>query len=466
MCIHTYDTYIRMYVYTHTHTNIHTMPRVHYSTNCPTPHVALHHTYTVHHTLRQPSSTHELTSACVYVRARAPRLSVCACRPPIPYTDDELLGMFKVALLQHQKTSSQPPPPSPPQPPWPQQQPAQVDHTNLALISMLQDVRGGGLGQDSSSRGGAGGAETGGTGGAGTGAGAGWGPEGARGGGGGGGRGASSSVLPRGRSAGSQCAGDDDPGRIRGGCDGLGRTGRGVDGFGRSSGEGDGLGRTSGGCDGFVRAIGEGGESLSTSGGSGGEEVGGGRAWRRGGKEGSGEGEREREREGEKRREREGGREGGREGEGGRERGGGGGGADYGKVKVAMCFLEGEQEDLIVQRQQLSLICPLSCKRISIPVKGQACTHMQCFDKDTWYLYAASISASAAARKAPRDTDTRHDVVCLARGGAGGGGDKVDAGRRCPLCNREISLLVQDSKFTQLLQKCSPHMEAVQVDAN
>ena len=78
---------------------------------------------------------------------------------PVHYTDDQLLSMFTEALLQHQQASSSQAPP-PPRPPYPPQQrppsllpppPLHVDRTNEMLLSMLQDVHGGSRGQASSS---------------------------------------------------------------------------------------------------------------------------------------------------------------------------------------------------------------------------------------------------------------------------------------------------------------------------
>jgi hypothetical protein len=81
--------------------------------------------------------------------------------------------------------------------------------------------------------------------------------------------------------------------------------------------------------------------------------------------------------------------------------------------------------------------------RIQVPVKGQACTHLQCFDKDTWYAFM-------------RGRRDRGDPK-----GAGPGGGQ----ERCPLCRKEITTLVQDVRFTELLDKCSSRMNAVQVCA-
>lgn len=42
--------------------------------------------------------------------------------------------------------------------------------------------------------------------------------------------------------------------------------------------------------------------------------------------------------------------------------------------------------------ETLSLLCPISMRRIVVPIKGKACTHRACFDRDTWAQYQGSVN--------------------------------------------------------------------------
>ena len=118
-----------------------------------------------------------------------------------------------------------------------------------------------------------------------------------------------------------------------------------------------------------------------------------------------------------------------------------------------------ESMDVFVEQQEVSLLCPLSHRRIQRPVKGNACAHVQCFDRDSWTQFVHGSSRR----------------IC-ARGGANGAASGLalataspvpsDNRLRCPICGREVSHLQEDRAIARLLQQAAPHVTKVIVDAN
>lgn len=45
-----------------------------------------------------------------------------------------------------------------------------------------------------------------------------------------------------------------------------------------------------------------------------------------------------------------------------------------------------DREDIRVLEMKVSLVCPISQKRIVSPARGSACQHVQCFDAETYLL--------------------------------------------------------------------------------
>ncbi len=94
--------------------------------------------------------------------------------------------------------------------------------------------------------------------------------------------------------------------------------------------------------------------------------------------------------------------------------------------------------DVCVEQQELSLLCPLSHRRIRQPVKGAGCQHVQCFDKEAW---SQSYSPSAA--------DGAGERICI---------------KRCPICGAGVTGLAADATFSRLLEEAPPRATVVTVD--
>lgn len=96
--------------------------------------------------------------------------------------------------------------------------------------------------------------------------------------------------------------------------------------------------------------------------------------------------------------------------------------------------LENDDDGAIeIESHEITLKCPLSLKRISVPAKGADCNHVQCFDLETWRIFAE------------RAANTNRE-------------------RRCPICNAHITSTVSDCNFQDLLNQTSDEILSVTVN--
>ena len=140
------------------------------------------------------------------------------------------------------------------------------------------------------------------------------------------------------------------------------------------------------------------------------------------------------------------------------------------------------KEDVSVEQQEVSLLCPLSHRRIEVPVKGTECRHVQCFDKKTWSLCVNGkakqkiLSLQPLLPGGPRETPRplAHDLAYSVRGSntssnsdlATSSADSCAkfAGKRCPICGASVMGLKSDAIFSRLLEEAPHDVSKVTVD--
>jgi hypothetical protein len=125
-------------------------------------------------------------------------------------------------------------------------------------------------------------------------------------------------------------------------------------------------------------------------------------------------------------------------GRAGRKRARGAGEQELGPPRAVGPTKATPQGDVCMEQQELSLLCPLSHRRIRHAVKGTECAHVQCFDKEAWIQsYSPSAAEGAGVRMAIK---------------------------RCPICGAAVNGLKTDATFTRLLEEAPPHATVVTVD--
>ena len=136
------------------------------------------------------------------------------------------------------------------------------------------------------------------------------------------------------------------------------------------------------------------------------------------------------------------------------------------------------KEDVSVEQQEVSLLCPLSHRRIEVPVKGTECRHVQCFDKKTWLLSVKGkaiqkiLSLRPMLPGGPRVTPrpAAHDLAYSVRGSNTSSNSDLatssadSCAKRCPICGVAVMGLESDAIFSRLLEEAPHDVSKVTVD--
>ncbi|EKX47387.1 hypothetical protein GUITHDRAFT_152098 [Guillardia theta CCMP2712] len=90
------------------------------------------------------------------------------------------------------------------------------------------------------------------------------------------------------------------------------------------------------------------------------------------------------------------------------------------------------EDDIILEKQELSLLCPLSLVRMRVPVRGDCCEHIQCFDQDAWHSFVSKQNSNRPPH--------------------------------CPICKKPVTTTSEDPRFARLLELVPKETSKVWVD--